>query len=92
MVDLAVVGAGPAGATTALLAARHGANVALFDPTSKDADKPCGEGIMASGVDALSALGVDDLHELGRPFSTIRYRVPGAAPLEVALPRAGLAL
>ncbi len=90
--DLAVLGAGPAGAVTALQAARLGLEVALFDPRPHDFDKPCGEGIMASGVDALLELGVDDLCTEGRRFDSIRYCVPERDPLDVVLPRPGYAM
>src|SRR6185436_14788508 len=41
--DVAVIGAGPAGAAAALSAARAGLSVALFEPQA-ELDKPCGEG------------------------------------------------
>lgn len=90
--DLAVIGAGPAGAVTALHAARLGLEVALFDPRPHDYDKPCGEGIMASGVDALVELGLDDVRTEGRRFDSIRYCVEGRDPLSVALPRPGYSM
>jgi geranylgeranyl reductase family protein len=43
-VDVAIVGAGPAGAWTAYLLTRGGARVALIDP-SHPREKPCGGGI-----------------------------------------------
>ena len=42
--DVAVVGAGPAGAWAAHVLARHGARVALIDP-SHPREKPCGGGV-----------------------------------------------
>jgi flavin-dependent dehydrogenase len=90
--DLAVLGAGPAGAVTALEAARLGLEVALFDPRPQDFDKPCGEGIMASGVDALLQLGLKDLCSAGNRFDSIRYCVPGREPLSVPLPRPGYSM
>ena len=41
--DAVVVGAGPAGAATALLLARAGARVALLDRARFPRDKPCSE-------------------------------------------------
>ena len=64
--DLAVIGAGPAGATCALSAARNGLHVALFEPQAGPIDKPCGEGIMPSGVDVLVELGLGRLANEGR--------------------------
>lgn len=43
-IDVAVIGAGPAGAWTAYLLARDGVRVVLFDP-SHPREKPCGGGI-----------------------------------------------
>jgi geranylgeranyl reductase family protein len=56
-VDIAVVGAGPAGAWTACVLARHGARVLLIDP-SHPREKPCGGGITARAL-ALVADAVD---------------------------------
>ncbi|MBI4477128.1 MAG: FAD-dependent oxidoreductase, partial [Acidobacteria bacterium] len=51
--DVAVIGAGPAGAWAASCLARGGARVALFDP-SHPREKPCGGGITSR---ALSIVG-----------------------------------
>jgi geranylgeranyl reductase family protein len=55
--DVAVVGAGPAGAWTACVLARRGAHVLLVDP-SHPREKPCGGGITARAL-ALVADAVD---------------------------------
>jgi geranylgeranyl reductase family protein len=47
--DVAVVGAGPAGAWTATLLARRGARVVLVDPTHPR-EKPCGGGVTARAM------------------------------------------
>jgi flavin-dependent dehydrogenase len=90
--DLAIVGGGPAGAACALAAARAGSSVALFEAQPTLCDKPCGEGLMPPGIDALRELGLDDVVADGRPFHALRYVLPGVDPLEFALPRPGLAL
>lgn len=64
--DVAVVGAGPAGAATALYAARHGLGVALIDKRTFPRDKICG--------DAVARKSLSHLRELG-----ILHRVEGAA-------------
>ena len=56
-VDIAVIGAGPAGAWTACVLARNGARVLLIDP-SHPREKPCGGGITARAL-ALVADAVD---------------------------------
>ena len=57
MTDVIIVGAGPAGATLALLLARAGVEVVLLDRAAFPREKPCGE-YMSPGVVRL-------LHELG---------------------------
>ncbi|MEO1740780.1 MAG: FAD-dependent oxidoreductase, partial [Cyanobacteria bacterium J06629_9] len=56
-----IVGAGPAGATLALLLARADVQVTLVEQTN-DFDRVFrGEGLMPAGVDALFQMGLDDL-------------------------------
>lgn len=57
--DVAVVGAGPAGASAAVAAAQHGASVLLLDRSSFPRDKACGDGIAGEVLDQLHELGVD---------------------------------
>jgi flavin-dependent dehydrogenase len=57
--DVAVVGAGPAGAAAALFAARRGLRVIIVDKQAFPRDKPCGEGLMPSGRPALRELGLE---------------------------------
>jgi geranylgeranyl reductase family protein len=61
--DLVVVGAGPAGAATALgaLAAGPGLRVLLVDRADFPRDKSCGDGIAPLVIDALASVGVHDL-------------------------------
>jgi geranylgeranyl reductase family protein len=73
--DLAIVGAGPAGAFTAALLARAGARVTLFDH-SHPREKPCGGGITARAladlhgtlsIDALPAVRIESARFLDTP-------------------------
>jgi geranylgeranyl reductase family protein len=52
--DVAVIGAGPAGAWTAYLLAKRGARVALFDP-SHPREKPCGGGVTGRALALVAA-------------------------------------
>jgi len=56
--DVAVVGAGPAGAAVAILLARAGWSVALIERQAFPRRKVCGECIAASNLALLDALGV----------------------------------
>ena len=56
--DVAVVGAGPAGAATALYAARHGLDVALIDKRTFPRDKICGDAVARKSLSHLRELGV----------------------------------
>jgi flavin-dependent dehydrogenase len=89
--DLAVIGAGPAGAAAALGAAREGLVVGLFEPQALP-DKPCGEGILPSGVRALRELGLEHVLANGHALARIRYVLASGRELEIAFPAAGLAL
>jgi 2-polyprenyl-6-methoxyphenol hydroxylase-like FAD-dependent oxidoreductase len=56
--DVMVVGGGVAGATTARLLAEAGHRVIVLDRARFPRDKPCGEGVMPTGVRLLDRLGV----------------------------------
>jgi len=56
--DVLVVGAGPAGAATALELARAGAVVRLVDKGGFPRHKPCGDGLTPRALAVLDALGV----------------------------------
>lgn len=56
--DIAVIGAGPAGAAAAIRAARGGARVVVFEKGSPGRDKVCGDGLTPRAVAALDDLGV----------------------------------
>jgi geranylgeranyl reductase family protein len=57
-VDVAVVGAGPAGSTAAACLARGGASVALLDRVRFPRDKACGDLLSPRTLEALDAVGV----------------------------------
>jgi menaquinone-9 beta-reductase len=58
-VDIAVIGAGPAGAATAIRAARAGAKVVVFEKGVHGRDKVCGDGLTPRAVGALDELKID---------------------------------
>ena len=65
-VDIAVIGAGPAGAATAIQAARSGAKVVIFEKGVHGRDKVCGDGLTPRAVGALNELKIplDDAHHI----------------------------
>lgn len=79
MADVAVVGAGPAGAATALrtLQRRPDARVLLLDAAAFPRDKVCGDGVAPHVLALLDALGVPEVAALGRPLWGLRVRSPG---------------
>ncbi|HUO39422.1 MAG TPA: NAD(P)/FAD-dependent oxidoreductase [Mycobacterium sp.] len=74
MIDLLVVGGGPAGLATGLHAARAGLEVVVADRRGGPHDKACGDGLMPHTVAHLHRLRVT---ARGRPFSGIRYVADG---------------
>ncbi len=70
-VDVAVVGAGPAGTAAAITLARAGVDVTVLDRATFPRDKTCGDGLTALALRHLEALGLDpadvpswiDVHE-----------------------------
>ena len=56
--DVLVVGAGPAGATTALFAARAGLDVVLVDKRRFPRDKICGDAVARKSLSILDELGL----------------------------------
>jgi len=97
-----VVGAGPAGATTALLLARAGLSVVLVDRTRFPRDKPCAEYLSPATTEILERLGGNLLDAVeGVPHAKLsgmkvvapdgtamcgRFRA-GPRPYSFALPR-----
>jgi geranylgeranyl reductase family protein len=64
--DIAVIGAGPAGAATAIRAARQGARVVVFEKGTHGRDKVCGDGLTPRAIGALEDLEIDyaDAHDI----------------------------
>jgi flavin-dependent dehydrogenase len=70
LIDIAVVGGGPAGLAVAIEAVRRGLSATVIERHTGPVDKACGEGILPGGLARLAALGIDPA---GMPFHGIRY-------------------
>lgn len=76
--DVAVVGAGPAGAAAALrvLQLRPEAQVLLIDRAEFPRDKACGDGIAPHALDVLESLGVEGAVDGFTPVDTLTLCSP----------------
>jgi geranylgeranyl reductase family protein len=81
-VDVAVIGAGPAGSVAGLVLARAGARVALVDKAAFPRDKACGDLVGPRGLQALDDLGV----RLAGTERVCDMRVVGPTGRSVRLP------
>ena len=75
-VDVAIVGAGPAGSTLAALLAGRGVSVALYDRDTFPRDKLCGEFLSYDALPIVERLGIDlaGAPEIGRCRVVTRTR------------------
>ena len=85
-----VVGGGPGGLAAALALRQRGFEVTVADSCTPPIDKPCGEGLMPDGIDALAQLGISVPEMEAHPFRGIRF-VSGEISAEACFPR-GFAL
>ncbi|MBM4184326.1 MAG: NAD(P)/FAD-dependent oxidoreductase [Gemmatimonadetes bacterium] len=84
LAELAIVGAGPAGARAAELLAARGIDVALLDPKAPW-EKPCGGGLTSTLFDEVPELA--QLQPLARPVRVARVELATGAGFEVELMR-----
>ncbi len=89
--DAIVVGAGPAGAATAILLAERGAAVVLLDRTRFPRDKLCGEYLSPEASRVLDRLGVLKTVETqgARPLRGMRIRAPDGTLVVADYPTGG---
>ena len=85
-----VAGGGPGGLAAALALRRRGFEVTIADSCTPPIDKPCGEGLMPDGIDALAQLGISIPELAAHRFCGIRF-VSGEISAEAVFPR-GFAL
>jgi 2-polyprenyl-6-methoxyphenol hydroxylase-like FAD-dependent oxidoreductase len=71
--DMFIMGGGPAGLATAILAAQQGLRVVVADHNRPPIDKPCGEGLMPDTLTAMKMLGIGVGCNEGVPFRGMRF-------------------
>ena len=88
MVDLVIVGGGPAGSAAAITAARSGLSVLLVDRATFPRDKCCGDGLTALALRLGEGLGLDPLLILGwQTVEDLVIHPPGGRSTRYPLPR-----
>lgn len=85
--DAIVVGAGPAGSSTATQLARRGLSVAMLEKSSFPREKVCGDGLTPRATRQLIRLGIDTSQEAGWLHNRgLRIYGGGAQPFELPWP------
>lgn len=85
--DVAVIGAGPAGAAAAAVAARGGLDVVVIDKASFPRDKCCGDGLTAACLRELEALGLEPNRVASwQPIGRVVLHTPAQRRIELPLP------
>ena len=85
--DVAIIGAGPAGATAAVHLARRGHDVALVDSSSFPREKVCGDALTAHAIKALGQIGLERaVREMGHGVRNIQVLAPGRTGVIVPCP------
>lgn len=87
-VDVAVVGAGPAGVAAAVRLARAGRDVLLLDKATFPRDKCCGDGLTTGALRSLERLGLDPGAVASwTPVEDVVVRSPSGREVTFPLPR-----
>lgn len=90
-VDVAIVGAGPAGCAAAIEATRAGYTVEVVDKASAGRDKTCGDGLTTEALRLLEHLGWQpEQCSTARQIDTVMVRAPGGRTVALPLPVGGL--
>ncbi len=85
LVDLLVIGGGPAGAATAYWAAEHGLDVVVVERKTFPRDKTCGDGLTPRAIHQLEEMGLGPMLERYHRFDGLRAVAHGRT-IEMAWP------
>lgn len=86
--DVIIIGAGPAGSTTATFLAQHGLDVLLLDKAVFPRDKTCGDGLTPRAIDVLAELGLmEALTAEGCSMSQAQVIAPNGRPVTLNIPQ-----
>jgi menaquinone-9 beta-reductase len=84
--DVIVVGAGPAGSTTAYHLAQSGADVLMLEKASFPREKVCGDGLTPRAVKAIISMGIDTSEKAGWLHNKGLRIIGGGMRLELPWP------
>jgi geranylgeranyl reductase family protein len=85
--DIAIIGAGPAGASTAYYLARAGLSVLLLDRAEFPRDKTCGDGLTPLALRVLEDMGLLDMVlAQGHQLSEIVISSPAGGEVNIPIP------
>jgi geranylgeranyl reductase family protein len=87
--DVLVVGAGPAGSSSAFHLARRGLHILLVDRAVFPREKVCGDGLTPRAVRAMTAMGVGPIGNGFALVRGVRMHSEGGSPVEFAWPVSG---
>jgi geranylgeranyl reductase family protein len=86
--DVAVIGAGPAGAATAAFLAHRGIQVLLLDKAQFPRDKTCGDAISPRAIHFLHTLGIEhDLQEAAFQIQSVAVTSPRGHQVTIPISR-----
>jgi len=88
IIDVVVVGAGPAGCAAAITLAQAGRSVVVIDKAAFPRDKFCGDGLTSGALHHLEELGLDPIEVPSwHRVDDIIVRAPNGREVEFPLPR-----
>jgi len=86
--DVAIVGAGPSGSTTAHYLAKEGFNVLLVDKFNFPRDKTCGDGLTPRALHILDDMGIlDTVNQVGYRSNKLELIAPKGHTASALLPK-----